>query len=167
MKWKFRVNGIRIGGLKTIGVYTFDETNPWTLYGGEDEEISIPLDIPSTSQDAFEAMQFAPGERKNALKLPLTDQGFFLIPQVADGVIAHNDDTSLDYQVNNAYVELDLQGMMDETDVGQGYVYHVCRFNIGTLQIQMLMAFKRFVYLLSLILQVQTKVPRAILWYLI
>lgn len=109
--YRFRINGIRLGGLKSVGIYTFGDTfadDSWTV-SGSDEVFEIPL---NTSALTFANMGFAPAVKTanaaNAITLPLNtgDGGLYLIPQVAAGVITS---VGSAYEVNNAYVELDAQ----------------------------------------------------------
>ena len=146
--WHFRVGGIRIGGLKRVGTYTFDPVAPATSWAvsGDDAEFEIPLDIPVddptdpvNGDAAFNRMCFVPGAKvnnadptspsKTTLDLPLTDGGLYLIPQSVAGSL---ESVGLDYTVEGAYAEIDLQGMQDQTSLAGGYVYHVCNEEVET-----------------------------------
>ncbi|SFW48332.1 Fimbrillin-like [Prevotellaceae bacterium HUN156] len=97
----FRINGIRLCGLKSVGTYTFDAPTPWAV-SGDDTEFTIPL-----TELTYAKTTFRPGTLDDGISLTLTDGGLYLIPQVADGSIAS--DGSGGYQVNGAYAELDAQ----------------------------------------------------------
>lgn len=129
-KWFFRVNGIKLGGLKRAGTYTFDEATPWVA-SGDGAEFEIPLNIPTDPEVAFNRMSFVPGAKAQALELPLNtgDGGLYVIPQQVTGDLVFASDV---YSVVGAYAELELQGMMDETANSAGYVFHVCENEIGT-----------------------------------
>ena len=103
--WRFRINGIRLGGLKAVGTYTFDAATPWSV-SGEDAEFEVPLNIPADDDAAFALMSFAPGPKSAAITLPITDGGLYLIPQVAAGSI---NTIAAGYDVVGSYVEFDAQ----------------------------------------------------------
>ena len=110
--YRFRINGIRLGGLKSVGIYTFGDTfadDSWTV-SGSDEVFEIPL---KTDALTFANMGFVPTKKTTnsdeyAVTLPLNtgDGGLYLIPQVAAGAIAS---VGSAYEVNNGYAELDAQ----------------------------------------------------------
>ena len=100
--WRFRIGGIRIGGLKYAGTYTFGAVAPWTV-SGFDAEFEIPL---KTSEMTFAKTAFQPGTKANAITLPLTDDGLYLIPQVANGSLVS---VSSGLNVSGPYVEFDAQ----------------------------------------------------------
>jgi hypothetical protein len=102
--YRFRINGIRLGGLKYIGTYTFDANPAWTV-SGDDTEFTIPLtDAGLTYEDA----SFKPGTTKaSGITLPLTDGGLYLIPQVAAGYFEVDGEGF--YSSVGAYAELDAQ----------------------------------------------------------
>jgi len=127
VNYRFRINGIRLGGLKSVGIYTFDASTPWAV-SGNDEVFEIPL---KTSDLTFDNMGFSPAAKTanaaNAITLPLNtgDNGLYLIPQVAAGVIAS---VGSSYEVNNAYAELDAQVFFYSdyiNDPGNGGAYRV------------------------------------------
>ena len=102
--YRFRINGIRLGGLKYIGTYTFDANPAWVV-SGADTEFTIPLD---PTKLTFADMSFQPGDTKaSGITLPLTDGGLYLIPQVANGSFVKDE---YDYYLSDgAYAELDAQ----------------------------------------------------------
>ena len=102
VNYRFRINGIRLGGLHNIGTYTFGAATPWSNQSGE-EVFEVPLTAASLT---FGNAGFQPGAKSNAITLPLTDDGLYLIPQTAAGAIAS---VGSSYEVNNAYAELDAQ----------------------------------------------------------
>ena len=105
--WRFRIGGesIRIGGLKAKGTYTFDASTPWAV-SGDGEEFVIPINIPENVDAAF-AMGFAPSLKSEAKTvIPLTDAGFYLIPQAAAGKIVTSGDL---YDIDGPYIEFDAQ----------------------------------------------------------
>ena len=102
--YRFRINGIRLGGLKYIGTYTFDANPAWVV-SGDDTEFTIPLD---ESQLTYAKTWFKPGaDKTTGITLPLTDGGLYLIPQVANGSFV-KDEFDL-YLSSGAYAELDAQ----------------------------------------------------------
>ena len=126
--WKFRVNGIKLGGLKNAGVYTFGTTSAngtWDVSTGDDVVFDIPLDA---SELTFEKMSFSAGDKSTtAKKLPLKDDGLYLIPQVASGsagaTTASSIHTDWNFEVTGAYAEIEIQGATYE---GDGYTYNLC-----------------------------------------
>lgn len=105
--YRFRINGIRLGGLKYVGTYTFGATSAdgtWVV-SGDDTEFTIPLD---PTKLTFADMSFQPGDDKSTgITLPLTDGGLYLIPQVANGSFVKDE---YDYYLSEgAYAELDAQ----------------------------------------------------------
>ena len=120
--YRFRIGGIRIGGLKTVGTYTFDATDPWTVTGA-DAEFEIPLNQDVVNSFAASAFSF-----KETKTLTLTDGGLYLIPQAAAGALT--DDATYtgggDWAVKGPYAELDIQVffytmMSDNTSDPDGY----------------------------------------------
>lgn len=100
--FRFRINGIRLGGLKSVGTYTFGATTPWTV-SGDDTEFTIPL---KQSELTYAKTWFKPGaDKTTGITLPLTDGGLYLIPQTAAGEIVGTGS----YEVSGAYAELDAQ----------------------------------------------------------
>ena len=102
--YRFRINGIRLGGLKYVGTYTFDAATPWVV-SGDDTEFTIPL---TASELTYENVSFKPGaDKSSGITLPLTDGGLYLIPQTAAGSFV--DDGEGYYISDGAYAELDAQ----------------------------------------------------------
>lgn len=121
VNYRFRINGIRLGGLHNIGTYTFGAETPWSELSGE-EVFDVPL---TTASLTFENAGFQPGAKTSAITLPLTDNGLYLIPQTAAGAIAS---VGSSYEVNNAYAELDAQVFFYSdyvNDPGNGGAYRV------------------------------------------
>lgn len=114
----FRVNGIRIGGLKSKGVYTFGNETPWS---SQSEEAVFTIDL-TESELTFDNMKFVPGTKSNAITLPIGDNGLYLIPQIASGSTTSSGST---YEVVGTYVELDIQfgHWSDPEDHEQGFVF--------------------------------------------
>ena len=100
VNYRFRINGIRLGGLNTVGTYTFG--SGWGSLSGNDV-FEVPL---TASGLTFGAMEFQPGAKATAVTLPLTDDGLYLIPQVAAGAVAS---VGTSYEITGAYAELDAQ----------------------------------------------------------
>ncbi len=103
----FRIGGMRIGGLKTLGKYTFGATTPWTVDdpgNGINEDV---FEIPLKYDDFDHTVFYAKGSAANKFELILSDDGFYLIPQKATGKLKYlgNDQ----YEIEGAYVELDAQ----------------------------------------------------------
>lgn len=130
--YHFRVNSIKLGGLKAVGTYTFDNPIPWAAKG-DDVEFEIPLNIPDDDEDAFNRMTFVPGVKddeavvtsptKTTLDLPLneTGGGLYLIPQKAEGALAFvNSDV---WNLTGAYVELELQSAWFDPEDPTSVVY--------------------------------------------
>lgn len=120
--YRFRIGGIRIGGLKTVGTYTFDAADPWAVTGA-DAEFEIPLDQDVVNSFAASAFSF-----KETKTLTLTDGGLYLIPQAAAGALT--DDATYtgggEWAVKGPYAELDIQVffytmMNDYTSDPDGY----------------------------------------------
>lgn len=125
--WKFRINSIKLGGLKNAGVYTFGTTSAngtWDVSTGDDVEFDIPLDHTHMS---FAEMEFSAGEKKTTAKeLPLTDDGLYLIPQQASGSVISSPDPNLNFEVSGPYAELEMQGATDE---GEGNTtFFICNY---------------------------------------
>ena len=122
--YRFRINGIRLGGLKSVGTYTFDEATPWAV-SGDDTEFTIPL---TASELTYAKTTFTPGTKDDGILLPLTDGGLYLIPQTAVGAIGSNG--SGGYQVDGAYAELDAQVFVfnsaSKTTINDDGWYHCC-----------------------------------------
>ena len=110
--WNFRVGGIKLVGLVKKGTYTFDAATPWAASTDNDDidadGVEIPLD---DTHMTFAETIFTPvaktSKSTNSDTLPLTDGGFYLIPQAATGETAKS--TSGGYDVNGAYALLKLQ----------------------------------------------------------
>lgn len=118
--WHFRVNGIKLGGLKAAGTYTFDRKDPeditkdapWVV-SGDDAEFEIPLD---ETKLTFDDMTFVAGDKThNAVVLPLKDDGIYLIPQEAEGHMTYLGSNV--YSWTGAYAILDLQSATVDTEV--------------------------------------------------
>ena len=130
-KYHFRVNSIKIGGLRAKGVYTFGEST-WAVSAISNEDpADFEIEIPLKTEDlTFANMSFMPGTKDNGVTMPLTDDGFYLIPQKAEGrTTGETGNPSLDYVVKNAYVELGLQVAADEGT--EGWVFHCCNIETG------------------------------------
>ena len=94
-----------MGGLKSVGTYTFDGNPAWVV-SGDDTEFNIPLVISNDKEEAFEAMSFKPSKTKaGGISLTLTDGGLYLIPQTATGQVVKDGG----YKIEGAYAELDAQ----------------------------------------------------------
>lgn len=104
--YAFRIGGMRIGGLKTQGKYTFDATTPWTVDvagNGVNEDV---FEIPLKYNDFEHNMFYAKGSADNKMNLALSDGGFYLIPQIATGQVVSS---GTKFDITGAYVELDAQ----------------------------------------------------------
>ena len=123
-KYSFRINGIRLCGLKKVGTYTFGDETPWAVSGsGDDFEITL-----KASELTFANMAFTPDAENTKHSLPLNDDGLYLIPQSVTGSIVPDGEG---YAVSGAYVELDAQVFVDSDDPenpGSGW-YHCCNDN--------------------------------------
>ena len=125
--YRFRINGARIGGIYASGTYTFG--SGWETTGGTDKVFEIPL---KESELTFDKMSFTPNEDKSVrLSLPLTDDGFYMIPQVGTGDFDDNPPGGGNWGVKGAYIELDAQVFVYESatsmdpDEDMGW-YHCC-----------------------------------------
>lgn len=102
----FRIGGMRIGGLKTVGKYTFDAATPWTVdvagNGINEDVFEIPLKYDDFDHNVF----YAKGSADNKFELTLSDGGFYLIPQQATGEVVSK---GTRFDITGAYVELDAQ----------------------------------------------------------
>ena len=116
--YRFRVNGIRLGGLKSVGTYTFDANPAWEV-SGADTEFTIPL---KTSELTFGKTTFEPGTVDDGISLTFNDGGLYLIPQTAAGEIVSNGSTG--YIIDGAYAEFDAQVFV--YDLGDMGWYHCC-----------------------------------------
>ena len=135
VNYRFRIKGIRLGGLQTVGTYTFgdafanDTWNVPTSAVDEDTFFEIPL---KTESLTFSSMSFGPTKKTDkpdeyAITLPLntTTEGLYLIPQTAAGSLSF---VSPLYYVNGAYAELDAQVFLYnfyELDPTAGGTYRV------------------------------------------
>ena len=135
VNYRFRIKGIRLGGLQTVGTYTFgdafanDTWNVPTSAVDEDTFFEIPL---KTESLTFSSMSFGPTKKTDkpddyAITLPLntTTEGLYLIPQTAAGSLSF---VSPLYYVNGAYAELDAQVFLYnfyEIDPTAGGTYRV------------------------------------------
>ena len=122
-KYRFRIDKIRLGGLKTIGTYTFDESTPWVV-SGTAEEFEVPLDIPADPGEAFTQMSFTPDPLNTKHSLPLTDGGLYIIPQAVTGKVKKDNGS---YIIDGAYAELDAQVFF--YDSGDSGWFHCCEDN--------------------------------------
>ena len=109
-----RVNGIKIGGLKAVGTYTFDAATPWVVSDNDNDnaEYEIPLAIEADDEAAFNQMSFEPStDKKGGLKLPLGDDGLYVIPQIASGEVVTGNlaRSGWDFDVTGAYADIHLQ----------------------------------------------------------
>ena len=120
--WKFRINSIKLGGLKNAGVYTFGTTSAngtWDVSTGDDVEFDIPLDH---TQMSFAKMAFSAGPKATTAKmLPLTDDGLYLIPQAVSGSVISSPKNDWVFEVSGAYAELEMQGATDEGEGSTTY----------------------------------------------
>ena len=102
----FRIGGMRIGGLKTVGKYTFGAATPWTVdaagNGINEDVFEIPLKYDDFDHNVF----YAKGSADNKFELTLSDGGFYLIPQQATGEVVSK---GTRFDITGAYVELDAQ----------------------------------------------------------
>ena len=131
--WKFRINSIKLGGLKNAGVYTFGSTfanGTWNVSSGDDVVFDIPLDHTKMS---FAEMEFSAGAKTTTAKeLPLTDDGLYLIPQQASGSVIESPDPNLNFEVSGPYAELEMQGATDE---GEGNTtFFICNYEDSELE---------------------------------
>ena len=113
--YRFRINGIRLGGLKAVGTYTFGNTfadGTWAV-SGDDAEFEIPI-----PESTFADM-FGVADGKKSLAIP--DGGLYLIPQTVNSYVTDNPVGGGDYGIVGAYAELDaqvLQFTQASTEVG-------------------------------------------------
>ena len=103
----FRIGGARVGGIKAVGTYTFDAIDPWVAKAGSEEKFEIPLQ-PESFEDA---VFMAKGSAKKVL--PLTDDGFYIIPQAANGNVTNQPTEGVvsggEYGITGPYIEFDIQ----------------------------------------------------------
>ena len=132
VNYRFRIFGIRLGGLQTVGTYTFGDAfanDTWTVPTTDVDEDTF-FEIPLKTSELTFAKGFQPTKKTTnsddyTLTLPLeSGEGLYLIPQVANGTIS--EPTSSSYVVNNAYAELDAQvyfysDYVNDPDNGGGY----------------------------------------------
>ena len=123
--YHFRVNSIKLCGLKTVGTYTFDAATPWAVDETSlSEEYEIPLDIPTDDEEAFERMTFVPGTKtSNALVLPLKsgNSGLYLIPQKVECEASMP--TPDNWVLSGAYAEIELQAAWFDPEVPESVIY--------------------------------------------